>query len=254
VTTTSSNRLEDRVARAAQAALDQRGFVTAIDLLVGLGWLAQRRVDEWRQGRIAYLESAVQAGHPKVAAAIHHFDRWARRRGLTASETAYVARTRARAPLRFSESSGDAIEHAYSTLWVSPQLSERERTRLAERESRPPDLVVISPLNDWTCTNCAGSGDLLIMEGPRPGPLCMTCAELDHLVYLPAGSATLTRRARAHSGLSAIVVRFSRSRGRYERRGVLVEEDALARAERECLADAGARAQRASTSDAPTRT
>jgi hypothetical protein len=56
---------------------------------------------------------------------------------------------------------------------------------------------------------------------------------LDHLVYLPAGSAALTRRARAHSGLSAIVVRFSRSRRRYERRGVLVEEDALARAERD---------------------
>jgi hypothetical protein len=45
------------------------------------------------------------------------------------------------------------------------------------------------------------------------------------------------------SGLSAIVVRFSRSRGRYERRGVLVEDDALARAERECLADAEPSAQ-----------
>jgi hypothetical protein len=42
---------------------------------------------------------------------------------------------------------------------------------------------------------------------------------------------------RAHSGLSAVVVRFSRSRRPYERQGVLVEEDALARAEAECLAD-----------------
>jgi hypothetical protein len=71
----------------------------------------------------------------------------------------------------------------------------------------------------------------------------MRCADLDHLVFLPAGSAALTRRAKAHSNLSAIVVRFSRSRRRYERRGILVEENALARAERECLADPDARAR-----------
>jgi hypothetical protein len=59
-----------------------------------------------------------------------------------------------------------------------------------------------------------------------------------------AGDATLTRRARQASGLSAVVVRFSRSRRRYERQGVLVEEEALERAERECLADEEARARR----------
>jgi hypothetical protein len=167
------------------------------------------------------------------------FDRWARRQGLTASETAYVARTRARQPLRFSRSGEDELERAYRTHWVSPALSERERARLAERQGRAPELVVISPINDWACTKCGGSGDLLIMEGP--GPLCMSCAGLDHLAYLPAGDATLTRRAKAHSGLSAVVVRFSRSRRRYERRGILVEEVALASAEEECLADAKGR-------------
>jgi hypothetical protein len=38
-----------------------------------------------------------------------------------------------------------------------------------------------------------------------------------------------------------VVVRFSRSRQRYERQGVLVDDEALARAERECLSDAEAR-------------
>jgi hypothetical protein len=238
----STARLEERVARAAQAALDQRGFVTAIDVLMGLGWLAPRRVDEWRQGRVAYLEAAVQAGPDKVSTAVRLFDRWAQRSGLKSSEIAYVARTRGRETLRFSKSGDGEIERAYRTQWVTPALSERKRARLAERQSRPPDLVVISPIRDWTCTGCGGDGDLLIMEAD--GPLCMTCADLDHLVFLPAGSAALTRRAKAHSGLSAVVVRFSRSRRRYERQGILVEEDALARAERECLADADARARR----------
>src|SRR4029078_4179584 len=74
-------------------------------------------------------------------------------------------------------------------------------------------------------------------------PLCMSCADLAHLVFLPRGDAALTRRASRYSSLKAVLVRFSRSRNRYERQGVLVEEAALARAEQECLADSDARAR-----------
>jgi hypothetical protein len=67
---------------------------------------------------------------------------------------------------------------------------------------------------------------------------------LDHLAFLPAGDAALTRRATKASGLSAVVVRWSRSRKRYERQGVLVEDHALTVAEKQCLSDADARARR----------
>lgn len=107
---------------------------------------------------------------------------------------------------------------------------------------------MISSLNrEWTCGECSGTGDLLIMEGP--GPLCMTCAEMDHLVYLPSGDAALTRRAKKESRLSAVVVRFSRARKRYERLGILVDEAALQRAESECLADEEARGRRRARED-----
>lgn len=235
-------RLEQRVVRAAEAALAERNVVAAIDVLVGLGWLTPRRVDEWRQGRVAYLEAAVEAGLGKISASMRLFHQWAQARGLRPSETAYLARSRDRRPLRFSKSGDPAIERAYRTHWVSPELSEHKRARLAERQSRPPDLVVVWPSKDWTCVACGGTGWLLIME--EPGPLCMSCADMDHLVFLESGDATLTRRARRASGLSAVVVRFSRSRERYERQGILVEEDALERAEAECLVDEEARARR----------
>jgi hypothetical protein len=61
-------------------------------------------------------------------------------------------------------------------------------------------------------------------------------------VFLPAGDAALSRRARKHSSLAAVVVRFSRARKRYERQGLLVTEEALAKAEEESDADAPARA------------
>ena len=235
-------RLERRVIAAAEAALAARGFVTAIDVLNGVGWLPSSSERAWRQGRIPYLERAVNANLSKTSTAMRHFRRWAQSRGLRPSETSYVARTRDRRTLRFSTSGEPSIELAYRTHWVSPELSERGRERLTERQSRAQDLVVISPTRDWTCSACGRTGDLLIMDGP--GPVCLTCAELDHLVYLPAGDAELTRRAKAASRLSAVLVRFSRARKRYERQGILVEDDALAAAEQQCLADEEARARR----------
>jgi len=75
----------------------------------------------------------------------------------------------------------------------------------------------------------------------KKGALCLTCADLDHLVFLPSGDAALTRRSRKHSKLSAVVLKWSRARKRYERQGLLVEKDALEQAEDDCVADEEAR-------------
>lgn len=240
--TDAAQRLAQRVSAAAEEALDSQQYVSAVDVLVGLGWLHPTHVKDWRAGRVPYLERSVQANPAKITRAMELFPRWAQTRGLVPSETAYVARTRDRRQLQFSKSGEPAVEAAYRTHWVSPTLSARKRERLAERASKPPDLMVIAPVSDFTCAACDGSGSFLIMEDA--GPLCLACTDMDHLVFLPAGNAALTRRAKAASGLSAVVVRWSRVRKRYERRGVLVEEAALAQAEAATLADADARARR----------
>jgi len=238
----TARSIEERVARAAEAALADKKFVAPVDVLLGVGWLQPGLVDRWRQGRIEYLEVAAQVDPSKLSAAMTAFRRWTERHGLQPSEIEYVARTRDRRRLRFTSSGDPAIERAYSTHWVSPELSEVRRERLRERQSRPPDLVVISPIRDWACAECGGSGELLMMEDA--GPLCLECADMNHLVFLPSGDAALTRRAKRASRLWAVVVRFSRARRRYERQGVLVEEPALERAEAECLQDEEARARR----------
>lgn len=240
---TSDTRLERRVVRAAEAALEERRFVTAIDVLTGLGWLHPVHLDPWRQRRVEHLQQLIQVGPEKVSLALELLRDWATARGLEPSEGEYLARSRALEPLRFSASGEEAIERAFRTHWLSPELTDRERARLSERSARPPDLVVIWPHKTFTCSLCATeSGGLLIME--NGGPVCMACADMDHLVFLPSGDAALTRRAKAASQLSAVVVRFSRSRNRYERQGILVEEHALERAEASCLADQEARARR----------
>lgn len=236
------SKLARRVAAAAETALSERKVVTPLDVLTGLGWLSPRVADAWRQGRVDTVEQEVAVGPDRLADALDLLARWARDKGLEPAEVEYVSATRDRRPLRFTTAGEAATERAFHTHWISPTLSRTAQERLVERQSAPPDLIVISPLGEWACAECGDTGPFLIMDAGTP--LCLTCADMDHLVFLPAGNAALTRRAKKASTLSAVVVRFSRARKRYERQGLLIEPAALDDAERQCLSDADARQRR----------
>ncbi|MQA12186.1 MAG: DUF2293 domain-containing protein [Pseudonocardiaceae bacterium] len=235
-------KLERRVIAAAEAALAREKYVTPLGIVTGLGWLSPRVVDAWRQGRVDELESSTAVPPDKLAAAMEFLGRWAESNGLRPSETSYVGATRNRRALRFTVGGDPETERAYRTHWISPGLSETRRERLTERQNKPPDLTAIMPLTEWSCTGCAGTGDFLVMDDA--GALCLACADMDHLIFLPSGDAALTRRAKKASTLSAVVVRFHRSRKRYERQGILVEQPALETAEEQCLADEDVRERR----------
>jgi hypothetical protein len=113
--------------------------------------------------------------------------------------------------------------------------------------STHPEIKVFISSRDSTCGECGASlgHSAWIQLDQVKGALCLACADLDHLEFLPAGDATLTRRAKQASTLWAVVLKWSRTRKRYERQGLLVEQEALENAEIACLRDAPARAERA---------
>src|SRR5688572_10083629 len=101
--------------------------------------------------------------------------------------------------------------------------SVKNAPRATEAERRD-EIVVFWIIRDSVCAECGeelGRGRFLRLEAERP--LYLRCADLDHLVFLARGDPALTRRASRYSTLRAVVVRFSRSRKRYERQGVLIE-------------------------------
>ena len=107
------------------------------------------------------------------------------------------------------------------------------------------DIKVFISAKDSICDECKedlGRGAWITLAQNK-GALCLSCADLDHLIFLPSGDAALTRRSRKHSELSAVVLKWSRARKRYERQGLLVEEEALKKAEEKCLADGEVRAK-----------
>ena len=105
------------------------------------------------------------------------------------------------------------------------------------------ELKVFIAARESRCGECGedlGRHAWITLAGER-GALCLACADLEHLAFLPSGDAALSRRARKNSVLSAVVLKWSRARKRYERQGLLVEEAALRSAEEACLADDEAR-------------
>ncbi len=108
------------------------------------------------------------------------------------------------------------------------------------------DLTIFITGRESVCEDCGDAlgGDAWIMLAEDKRALCLACADLEHLLFLPAGDAALTRRSRKYSRLSAVVVKWNRRRKRYERQGLLVEAEGLAQAEQECLADSEVRARR----------
>jgi hypothetical protein len=108
------------------------------------------------------------------------------------------------------------------------------------------DEILIYVVNkDTRCDECGVAllpGRFLHVENEQP--LCLDCADLAHLEFLPSGDTALTRRASKYSPLRVVVVQWSRRRKRYERQGILAEPAAIARAEAECAADEPERAAR----------
>ena len=115
------------------------------------------------------------------------------------------------------------------------------------------EIVVFSVVRASKCTECGADlfkGSLLRLEGEKA--LCNVCADLDRLEFLPSGDAVVTRRASKYSTLRRRGPMVA-SRKRYQRQGILVEPEAIKRAEEESLADAEARARRQALCRPPPR-
>ena len=213
--------LAKRVVQAAEDALADHGYVSLIDLFTGMRLLQPVHVESWRKGRIDFLERMIQGSPNKVAQSQSLFWQWARDKGLQPSETRYVRAGRGGpVDLRFTASGDPEIEKTCRTHFVSPALTGRKLEKLEEKLSQPPRPVVFEIVRNSECTECGAElpkGSMLFLEAEQA--LCLACAGMGDLEFLPAGDTALTRRATKYSGNTATVVRFSRSRGRDERQG-----------------------------------
>jgi len=102
------------------------------------------------------------------------------------------------------------------------------------------DLIVYQSNRLCLCAQCGssiGRSQHTVLLPPKNSPHCLRCLGLDDLVFLPSGNTALTRRAKANSSRHAEVLKYSSRRKRNERQGLLVEEEAIKKAEEQNKAD-----------------
>ena len=137
------SKLQRRVIAAAEGALTRQKYVAPIEVLSMLGWLPWSWIDLWRKNRTAHLEG-IAVDETKVRSALGFLRQWAEERGLQPSEVPYLAATRDRQPLRFTERGDEMLELVFRTHWVSPELSAKRREQLEakQRKAKKPKKVV----------------------------------------------------------------------------------------------------------------
>lgn len=116
----------------------KRGFATPVDVLMDIGVLKKQDYENWRNGRVDYLERVCQCNLHKLSEIMKEVRAYAGKNALKPSETVYkqwglnnngkkiVNR------LRFSKSGDPGVEKGYSTHYVD---SKRTAEIKAERQA-----------------------------------------------------------------------------------------------------------------------
>jgi len=233
--------IRERAIAAATAALEQQGMVAAFDVLQRLNWLHERHVKLWQRRHSYYesIEDHMQSTRPRRTQVLRAFAEWGRQKGLEATAVSHYPNVRnPQRELQVTPDGDPELEQLFRLCFIKPDLGERKREAVKDKVKKRPDLLVFLSFREEKCAECDAQleeGALVFLEAGSV--LCLACADLDHLVFLPSGDVALTRRARKHSPLSAVVLKHHRRLRRQQRIGLLVTEDALAKAEEECLAD-----------------
>jgi hypothetical protein len=122
------DKLYPAVARAVAEILETTNVVTPVDLLLRLQRITKAQYEDWRFGRIPYLERVCVGSLSKLSVILRLLDYHARAIGLKPSQTVYHkwGRGGKHIMLRFSKSGAPALEAAYARHYVATERLKKD--------------------------------------------------------------------------------------------------------------------------------
>ena len=141
------HRYYARIVKATADLLRERGFVAPIELFIRMELLSPESVEDWRRGRIPYLERVIRCNLSKASRILRILRMHAHDLDLKPMLTVYKRWTKGpRTLLQFSKTGDRAVEDAYARHFLSPgkdaHLGRRERRLVASRR-RPDDPISV---------------------------------------------------------------------------------------------------------------
>jgi hypothetical protein len=121
VTEYRQDSLYPRIGRAVEEILQRGKVVMPVEVLVVMGLLTREDLDDWRRGRVPYLEHAIDCNLIRLGRLLRILRLHAHDLNLKPSWTAYVRTGKgSRQPLRFTKTGDSRLEEAYATHFVWP--------------------------------------------------------------------------------------------------------------------------------------
>jgi len=111
--------LAKEVKRLVSKNRNEKGFVCAVDILMQLDYLAKKDFEDWRFGRIDYLEKVCKINLSKLTLINKLIRKYSTELNLKSSWTGYNQfGNRGKNHLRFSKSGDKTIEDRYATHYI----------------------------------------------------------------------------------------------------------------------------------------
>jgi hypothetical protein len=121
VATYRGDPLYPRIARTVEALLQRRKVVAPVDVLVGMGLLTPEHLEDWRRGRVPYLERVINCNLTRLSRLLRILRFHAHDLDLVPSKTAYMRWGKGpKRRLRFTKTGDPQLEEAYATHLVWP--------------------------------------------------------------------------------------------------------------------------------------
>lgn len=121
-----ADRRGERTAAEIDRQIEERGYCTVPDVLIGIGMLSQARFEEWKHGALFCLEDGCSADLVRLQAVLKAVKAYAEEIGLKPSVNRYSSGGR---QLRFTKSGNTVMERLYSTHYLDPSRVQELRRR-----------------------------------------------------------------------------------------------------------------------------
>lgn len=130
--------LHPRIGRAVGAILAESKVVTPVEVLIGMGLLTPARLEDWRRGRVPYLERVIDCNLTRLSRLLRILRFHAHDLHLVPSVAVYMRCGKGpRQRLRFTKSGDAKLEEAYARHFVWPGKAS-SRNSASARSGRAP--------------------------------------------------------------------------------------------------------------------
>lgn len=110
----------------------EKGYASTLDLFLKMEKISPKLVEEWRFGRVPYLERVLHGNLGQFSFIMKEFRKTAREMYLKESYKAYMSWGKGpKRPLRFSKSGDSQVEKHYATYYVQPPKPEQAQLKPA---------------------------------------------------------------------------------------------------------------------------